>query len=114
MASTIPRPDSIQSFMTTMSSGFNPQRAAQLKAVMQFDFSGQAEGICHFEIEDGRIAAKEGPAAKPDLTVNSPFEIWMDIITGEANGQMMFMQQKFTASGDFSLLPRMKELFGRD
>ena len=112
MASTIPRPDSIQSFMTTMSSGFNPQRAGQLKAVMQFNFSGPVQGSCHFEIENGKITAKDGPAAKPDLTVDSPFDIWMDIITGEANGQMMFMQQKFTASGDFGLLMRLNELFG--
>ncbi len=112
--STIPRPDSIQSFMTTMSSGFKPQSAAQLKAVMQFNFSGEVEGTCHFEIENGKITAKEGASAKPDLTVDAPFGIWMDIITGEANGQMMFMQQKFTASGDFGLLMRLNELFGAD
>ncbi len=110
----IPRPDSIESFMTIMSSGFRPESAAQMKAVMQFNFSGEAEGSCHFEIENGEIRAKEGTSAKPDLTIESPFEIWMDVITGKADGQQMFMQQKYTASGDFSLLLRMNELFRRD
>ncbi|MGA3116177.1 MAG: SCP2 sterol-binding domain-containing protein [Syntrophobacteraceae bacterium] len=110
----VPRPDSIESFMTTMSRGFKPESAGQMKAVMQFNFSGEVEGSCHFEIENGEIRAKEGTLAKPDLVIESPFEVWMDVITGKADGQQMFMQQKYRASGDFSLLMRMNQLFGRD
>ncbi len=109
----VPRPDSIESFMTIMSMGFKPERAAQIKGVMQFTFSGEVEGSCHFEIENGEIRAKEGTSAKPDLIVESPFETWMDVITGKADGQQLFMQQEYRASGDFSLLLRMKELFGK-
>ena len=36
----------------------------------------------------------EGAAEKPGLTVESLFEVWMDITTGKADGQQMFMQQK--------------------
>ncbi|MGO9022162.1 MAG: SCP2 sterol-binding domain-containing protein [Syntrophobacteraceae bacterium] len=67
-----------------------------------------------FRDENGEIRAKEGTSAKPDLVIQSPFEIWMDVITGKADGQQMFMQAKYTASGDFSLLMRMNQLFGRD
>ena len=109
----VPRPDSIESFLTIMSMGFNAENAKQMKAVMQFTFSGEVEGSCHFEIENGEIRAKEGTSAKPDLIIESPFEIWMDVITGKADGQQLFMQQKYRASGDISLLLRMKELFGR-
>ncbi|SPF47685.1 Multimeric flavodoxin WrbA (modular protein) [Syntrophobacter sp. SbD1] len=109
----VPRPDSIKTFMMIMSRGFNPERAAQTKAVMQFDFSGEVEGSCHFEIENGQIRAKEGSAEKPNLIVESPFEIWMDVVTGKSNGQQLFMEQKFKASGDFSLLLRMNEMFGK-
>jgi len=109
----VPRPDSIESFMMVMSMGFNAGHAAQMKAVMQFTFSGEVEGSCHLEIDNGEIRAKEGTSAKPDLIVESPFETWMDVITGKADGQQLFMQQKYRASGDFSLLVRMKELFGR-
>ena len=37
----------------------------------------------------------------------------MDIMTGKADGQQMFMQQKYKTVGDLSLLMRMKDLFGR-
>ena len=109
----IPRPDSIESFMNIMSIGFNPERASEIKAVIQFNFSGEVTGSCHFEIEGGQITAKEGISPNPNLIVESPFEIWMDVITGKVQGQDMFMQQKFKASGDFMLLLRMNEIFSR-
>ena len=56
---------------------------------------------------------KKGRSEKPDLTIESPFEVWMDVITGKADGQQMFMQQKYKAVGDLSLLMGMNDLFGR-
>ncbi len=109
----IPRPDSIDTFLMIMSAGFNPQSAAGTTAVLQFNFSGEVEGSCHVSIENGKIVTKEGPATKPDLVVESPFEIWMDILTGKADGQAMFMQQKYKTVGDLTLLLRMKDLFGK-
>jgi len=39
--------------------------------------------------------------------------VWMDIMTRKADGQQMFMEQKYKVFGDFSLLLRMNQLFGR-
>jgi multimeric flavodoxin WrbA/putative sterol carrier protein len=108
-----PRPDSLETFMMIMKRGFNPRGAAGAKATLQFNFSGEVQGSCFFRIENGKIEAKEGASENPDLTVESPFAVWMDIVTGKADGQQMFMQQKYKALGDFSLLIRMKDLFGR-
>ncbi len=107
-----PRPDSVDTFMIIMPMAFNPEAAGDTKATLQFNFSGEVTGSCYFKIEKGKIEAKEGPSEKPDLTIESPFEVWMDIITGKADGQQMFMQQKYKTSGDLSLLMRLKDLFG--
>jgi len=109
----MPRPDSLDTFMMIMPMGFNAEYAAKTKAVIQFRFSGEVEGSCYFRIEDGKIEATAGDSDKPDLVVESPFEIWMDIMTGKADGQQMFMQQKYRTTGDLSLLMRMKDLFGK-
>jgi hypothetical protein len=109
----VPRPDSIESFMILFPMGFNADAAGEIKAVFQFCFSGETEGSCHFRIEDRRIEAINGRAQNPDLTVESPFELWMDIMTGKADGRQMFMAQKFKAAGDLSLLIRMDQLFGK-
>jgi multimeric flavodoxin WrbA/putative sterol carrier protein len=108
----IPRPDSIDSFMMIMSMGFNREAAGATKAVLQFNFSGEVEGSCYLKIENGRTEPRDGTSEKPDLVVDAPFDIWMDIVTGKADGQQMFMEQKYKTSGDLSLLMRMKDLFG--
>jgi len=108
-----PRPDSIETFMFVLPMGFNPETASDTRATIQFKFTGEAEGSCHFKIEDGKIQAALGSAEKPDLTIEAPFGVWMDIMTRKADGQQMFMEQKYKVFGDFSLLLRMNQLFGR-
>jgi multimeric flavodoxin WrbA len=109
----IPRPDSVETFMLILPMGFNPDGAGDTQAVLQFNFSGESEGSCHFRIENRQIRALPGPAAKPDLTIDTPFEVWMDILTGKTDGQQMFMAQKYKVSGDFNLLIRMNQIFGK-
>lgn len=109
----IPRPDSIETFMLIMPKGFNPEAASDTTATMQFDFSGEVQGSCHVRIDNGEIEAIEGTAKNPDLTIETPFEVWMDIMTGKADGQQMFMEQKYKVKGDLSLLMQMNQLFGR-
>jgi putative sterol carrier protein len=108
----VPRPDSIETFLMIMETGFNADRATGVKGILQFNFSGEVEGACSLEIDDGRIEGKEGASSQPDLTVDTPFELWVDIMAGKADGQQMFMEQQYKASGDLSLLLRMKDLFG--
>jgi putative sterol carrier protein len=109
----IPRPDSVDTFMFMMPMGFNPEAAGDTKATVQFEFSGEAEGSCYFKIEKGTIQAAMGIAETPDLTIEAPFGVWMDVLTRKADGQKMFMEQKYKVSGDFSLLLRMSQLFAR-
>jgi hypothetical protein len=52
-----PRPDSLETFMMIMPMGFNSQAAGDMKAILQFNFSGEVEGS--FKIENGK-SGKEG------------------------------------------------------
>lgn len=109
----IPRPDSIRNFLRLMDMAFNPEAARDLQAVMQYKFSGEIEGACYFSLNDGKIQAEEGTWTDPDLTIITPFELWMDVMTGKADGQEMFMHQQYTVEGDLNLLMKMEELFGK-
>ncbi len=108
----IPRPDSIDSYIGLMKLGFNPNGADGLHAKIQFNFTGDNQGACFLEIVAGTLNAQPGTVDRPDLTVNSPFDIWMDILTGKAEGQQMFLDQKYTVEGDLALLMQMEQLFG--
>jgi len=109
----IPRPDSLESFMAILKLGFNPQGAGDTQAIMQFCFSGSVEGDCFFSIENGLIQAEAGKHAQPTVTIRAPFEMWMDIMTGKADGQELFFQEKYTVEGDFALLMKMEAMFGK-
>ncbi|MBW2410509.1 MAG: NAD(P)H-dependent oxidoreductase [Deltaproteobacteria bacterium] len=109
----VPRPDSIETFMMILPMGFNAEKAGDTRATLQFSFDGDIRGVCHFDIGDGKIQAKDGAAENASLTINTPFELWMDIMNGKADGQQMFMEQKYTVDGDAGLLLRMNDFFGR-
>lgn len=50
------------------------------------------------------MTAAPGTAQAPDLVVHTPFEVWMDIMTGKADGGQMFMEQRYTVEGDLALM----------
>jgi putative sterol carrier protein len=108
----IPRPDSIESYIKLMKFGFNADAAKGLSAKIQFNFSGEKKGACFLAINDGTIDVRQGKVSEPNLSVSSPFEVWMDILTGKADGQQMFLDRKYTAEGDLELLMQMNQLFG--
>jgi len=106
------RPDSIETFLIIMKMGFNAPAAADIRAVIEFRFSQEKEGACHFTIADGRITAATGYAEKADLIIESPFELWMDIMSGKKDGQESFLENQYRVQGDFSLLMGLSQLFG--
>ena len=107
----VPRPDSLETFMLLFPAGLNAEAGDNRKVILQFHFSGQVDGTCYFEVASGRIAAREGTSATPDLTIETPFDVWMDIMTRKADGQQMFLDQKYRVTGDLAL---MIALFKRD
>ena len=108
----IPRPDSLKTFMLMLVENFNSEGAKDIMAVIQYDFSGQVEGSCHFIIINGTINAQIGQAERPDLIIKAPFDIWVDIMTGKADGGQMFMEEKYKVEGDMDLLLNMSKFFG--
>ena len=107
----IPRPDSIENFRMLMRFAFKTRKAGNVKMTVQFHFSGQAAGECYFIVENGTFRTGTGEADHPDLIIESPFEVWMDIMTRKADGQKLFLEQKYSARGDLTALMRFKDLF---
>lgn len=107
----VPRPDSLESFMLLCPMGLNPQAGGGKQIVLQFNFSGQVKDSCYFNIANGSVEAQKGVAEKADLNIDTPFDLWMDIMTRKADGQQMFMEQKYTVKGDLGL---MMQVFKRE
>lgn len=107
----VPRPDSIEAFCHLFPIGLNAAAAGNRRVLLQFEFNDVEKTACHFTIEGKRIQGQPGAADRPDILIKTPFELWMDIMTGKADGPQMFMEQKYTVEGDLDL---MIKLFQRD
>jgi len=103
----VPRPYSLDDFMLLCPFGLNPDAAGDEKVVVQFRFSGEVEGSCYFTIEKGKVEAKKGIPESPGLVIDSPFDVWINIMTGKADGRQMLTEQQYRVSGDLSLLMRL-------
>ena len=100
----VPRPDSLETFMLLFPAGLNAEAAGNRKVILQFNFSGQVDGACHFAIAKGSIDGHKGVCENANLTIETPFEVWMDIMTHKADGQQMFLDKKYQVKGDLALM----------
>jgi multimeric flavodoxin WrbA len=100
----VARPDSLESFLLIFPRGVNAKAVGDRKVVLQFKFSGGVEASCYFVIEKGTVVSKSETWTSPDITIEAPFDVWMDIMTGKADGRQMLLEQKYKVSGDLSLM----------
>jgi multimeric flavodoxin WrbA/putative sterol carrier protein len=88
--------------------------AGDLRATIQFEVTGKQPGQWYFDIRDGTCAFKEGRVDHPNLTIHSPSEVWVAVALGRTDGAKAFLEKKYTAEGDLSLLMRFKNIFGQE
>ena len=104
--------DSVKEIFDGMAGAFQADKAAGMKAVYQWDITGDGGGKWHAEIADGSISVNEGDHASPNITITVAAQDWLDITNGKLDGQMAFMSGKLKVKGDMSLAMKMKTLFG--
>lgn len=82
----------------------NANAAGGRTVPLQINFSSAVEDACYFTIEGETVEAKRGACSNPDITIDTPFDLWIDIMTRKADGQQMFMEQQYTVAGDLMLM----------
>jgi multimeric flavodoxin WrbA/putative sterol carrier protein len=105
------RPDSIESFLGMLQYGFKSTAAGDVNAKIQYRFSGDVEGDCYIAVESGKLRTGLGTAEDADVMIEAPFEVWMDILTGETDPTTLLKEGKYRVSGDMMLMGRLKGLF---
>jgi putative sterol carrier protein len=99
-----PRPVSIKSLTALLKMGFNKEKAKGREGVMQFNLTGENEGSFHLVILNGTIKSCEGVAARADLEVDAPFDVWVDIMCGKLDGAQALADGQYKLQGDHSWL----------
>jgi len=94
-----------------MPSAFSAEAAGDMMADIQFCVSGKEPGNYYLHIQGAACTFYEGTSKTPKLTIHTPSEVWVAVSNGEMDGQQAFMQGKYRAEGDFSLLMKLNDLF---
>jgi putative sterol carrier protein len=104
-------PPSIRQLLEGMTLTFDACAAGDLQATIQFDVSAPQAGTYYMQIADRNCTFHIGQATSPTLTITTPSDVWVKVASGELNAQHALMQGLYKASGEFSLLLKMGELF---
>ena len=104
-------PSTLKEGFTNMPQVFRPERAAGVNAVIQFKVTGAEPGNWNITVKDGKCAVAEGEVASPNVTINTPSDVWLKILRRELDGATAFMSGQFTFTGDMGILMQMGSWF---
>ena len=101
----------VKETFSMMESRFRPDKATGTNATIQYDISGEGGGTWNAVIKDAMCKVSEGTAASPSLTLQMSGQDWLDMLSGKASGQMLFMSGKLKLKGDMGLAMKLPSLF---
>ncbi|MFZ2089767.1 MAG: NAD(P)H-dependent oxidoreductase [Desulfobaccales bacterium] len=103
--------ETAKGILQMMPQALNPEAAAGMEAIFQFEVSGQENFTAHLNISNGRATYHEGPADSPEVIIKTPAEVWVAVAKGEVDGAQAFMSGEFEVEGDLGLLMKLDSLF---
>jgi len=102
----------IRDVIAGMPLAFQPQAAGNFKATIAFYVTDTADEKYYLKIEDGQCSAFAGIAdSKPDITIHTPAQVWMDLSCGKIDGQQAFMEGQYRVEGNIQILIMFNTLF---
>ena len=104
-------PSNLKEVFQGMPQAFKPDRAAGVSAIVQFKVTGEEAGNWTVEVHDGKCTVTEGEHPSPNVTINTPSDVWLKISRGELDGATAFMSGQFTFTGDMGVLMQMGSWF---
>ena len=102
---------SVKEIFDGMAGTFNPNAAAGLSAVIQYNIEGPDGGDWYVVIKDQKCTVSKGVHASPTLTMKMADKDWIAMCNGQLNGMTAFMTGKLKTQGDIMLAQRLTTLF---
>ena len=101
----------IRDIFAQMPSRLDPEAAAGLDVVIQFDLAGDGGGVWHCAISEGACAVSEGAHDGPTMTVTMEAADYVELTSGALDGMTAFMSGRLKIAGDMGLAMKMQSLF---
>ena len=94
----------IDDYMGMLRGSFQPDRARDAHAVIQYEFSGSLQDVCHAVVDAGTLRVACGPHPSPTATVHADFDLWLRIVTYEEDALLLYQDGVYAVDGDFETL----------
>jgi putative sterol carrier protein len=101
----------IDKLMELMPKAFQPEKAGDVAADIQFHFQGDGGGDWIAHIRDGACTTEQGTMEGARLALTSDANDFVQIIRGELNAMSAFAQGKIKLKGDLSLAMKLMDFF---
>ena len=89
---------------------FDPEKAADLSAVVQFKISGENGGEWVLTIKDQKLEVTDVTVDSPNMTLIMKDKDYVNLVNGKLSGQKAFMTGKLTFKGDMNLGMKLQAL----
>jgi putative sterol carrier protein len=105
------KPGSMKEFLQVLPTKFDAEAAEGLEAVYQFDLSGPEGGQYHLVVSDGACSFREGTYPDPHVIFSMSGEDCLRVLSGQLDGQSVFISGRLRITGDLGLAMQLKSLF---
>ncbi|MCF8084101.1 MAG: SDR family NAD(P)-dependent oxidoreductase, partial [Deltaproteobacteria bacterium] len=90
---------------------FQPDQAAGVEVVFQFDISGPKGGSWHVQIKEGTCQVTKGAHDSPTTTIQMADDDFVSMISGELNAMSAYTSGKIKIGGDLMKSQLIEKLF---
>jgi putative sterol carrier protein len=105
-------PLTVDEIMSRMPGAFLPEKAENVDATIQFQFTGAEAGDWYTTIKDGACTVRPGTSPQPaTMTLTADSTDFTNLITGELDPMAAFMQGKLKLQGDLNLAMKLTQMF---
>ena len=105
------RIDSVKEYFDTLPRRFVASAAKGMKAVYQFDISGEGGARYQVIVNDGALDVQEGVHDTPHVTFRMGAHDYIKLTNGEMDGRKAFMLGKMKIGGSMALAMKMQDIF---
>lgn len=103
---------SVSEIFAAMASNVDASKLDGIDVNIVWSLSGDEPGDWNVAIADGKLNTGEGSSDNPDATLSMDSDDFKDLISGELNPMMAFMQGKVKVDGDMGAVMKIQGLLG--
>ncbi len=97
--------------MTWFQNQFDAKAAADLRAVVLFDLSGEGGGSLALRIDGGKVEAERGGVSEPDVHFRASAVDFFNVLDGSENVDVLHMKGQLEVEGDLGVAMKLRTLF---